>query len=381
MFRLIFISRLKCIVRDKQMMFWTFFFPVLLCTLFGMAFQNINKGVAFTKIPIVVVDNAEFQGETAFRQALDSVSGGTSASQDLFLVTKESQVQAENDLKHDKIKGYILFSGGAHVVVRQSDIDQTILKEFVNTALQTEQGVKTAISADPAAAQSIAASVSDSKDYLRNVSPTTSKPDDSLTYYYALIAMASLYGSFWGLKEICAVQANLSAQGARVSLAPIHKLRVFGASLCAATLVDLLSILLLIAYMALVIGVKFGHNLPFILLAAFAGCCTGVSFGAAVGAVIRKRMGLKVAILIGLSMVMSFLSGLMFNSMKYLAVRAVPILAYINPGNLIADAFYALYYYTGHTRYFLNVGLLFGFTLLFYLAVYLVMRRQKYESL
>ncbi|MDR3643738.1 MAG: ABC transporter permease, partial [Clostridia bacterium] len=353
----------------------------LLSTLFGMAFQNINKGVAFTKIPIAVVDNAEFKKETAFQTALASVSGGSSSSQELFVVTKESQTQAENDLKSAKIKGYILFSDGAHVVVKESDIDQTILKEFVNTALQTEQSVKTAISAAPAAAQGILASVSNQKEYLRDVSPNTSKPDDSLTYYYALIAMASLYGSFWGLKEVCAVQANLSAQGARVSLAPVHKLRVFGASLCAATLVDLISILLLIAYMALVIGVKFGNNLPFILLASFAGCCTGVSFGALVGAVIRKRMGLKVSILIGLSMIMSFLSGLMFNDFKYIAVKAVPVLAYINPGNLIADAFYALYYYTSHARFFLNVGLLFGFTLLFYLIVYFVMRRQKYESL
>lgn len=381
MFRLLFLSRLKCILRDRQMMFWTFFFPILLCTLFGMAFQNINRGVAFTKIPIAVVDNAEFQKETAFQEALRSVSGGPSSSQDLFLVTKESQARAESDLKSDRIKGYVLFSDGAHVVVRESDIDQTILKEFVNAALQTEQEVKTAVSADPAAAQAIVTSASSQKEYLRDVSPNTSKPDASLTYYYALIAMASLYGSFWGLKEVSAVQANLSAQGARVSLAPVHKLRVFGASLCAATLVDLLSILLLIAYMALVVGVKFGNNLPFILLAAFAGCCTGVSFGAMVGAVVRKRMGLKIAVLIGLSMVMSFLSGLMFNDLKYMVVKAVPILAYINPGNLIADAFYALYYYTGHARYFLNVGLLFGFTLLFYLIVYFVMRRQKYESL
>ncbi|MDR3643540.1 MAG: ABC transporter permease, partial [Clostridia bacterium] len=75
MFRLIFISRFKCIIRDRQMMFWTFFFPILLSTLFGMAFQNINKGVAFTKIPIAVVDNAEFKKETAFQTALASVSG------------------------------------------------------------------------------------------------------------------------------------------------------------------------------------------------------------------------------------------------------------------------------------------------------------------
>ena len=380
MFRLIFLTRLKCIVRDRQMMFWTFLFPLLLATLFGMAFENIDKGEAFTRIPVAVVDNAEYSSAAAFRTALDAVSG-SGAKQPLFTVSRLSSAQAESRLKSGKIKGYVYFNGGAHVVVKESGIDQTILEEFVDDTLQTQQAVAAAVKADPRAAKAVLAAAESPKEVLRSVYPGRAKPDDAVTYYYALIAMASLYGGFLGLQEIAYVQANLSPQGARVSLAPVHKLRVFACSLCAATAVQFASVLLLIAYLGLVIRVQFGGNLPFILLASFAGSCAGVSLGAAIGAVVRGGYRLKTAVLIAFSMLSSFCAGLMFNQIKYLIASAAPALAYLNPGNLIADAFYALYYYTGHARFFLNVGLLFAFSLVFYLIVYFVMRRQKYESL
>lgn len=34
--------RLKCILRDRQLMFWTLLFPILLATLFNLALSNIT---------------------------------------------------------------------------------------------------------------------------------------------------------------------------------------------------------------------------------------------------------------------------------------------------------------------------------------------------
>ena len=48
---------------------------------------------------------------------------------------------------------------------------------------------------------------------------------------------------------------------------------------------------------------------------------------------------------------------------------------------MISDAFYALYYYSDYSRFFLNIGILAGFSLVFYLVVYFTTRRQKYASL
>ena len=86
-------------------------------------------------------------------------------------------------------------------------------------------------------------------------------------------------------------------------------------------------------------------------------------------------------ILIGSTMTMCFLSGMMYADMKYIVATKIPILAYLNPANLITDSFYALYYYNTHTQFFTDILLLCGFTVIFSTITYFVLRRQKYASL
>lgn len=382
MFTHIFIYRLKCIVRDRQMLFWTFLFPLVMATLFGMALGNVHQADTFSKIPIAVVNNDAYRNNPAFQTAIQSVSGKGSGSNDLFTVSLSSEENADEALKNGKIDGYVLLdnNGGARVIVKESGINQTILKEFMDDYLETESAVKTVFTQSPDAARHF--KPADAGDgYLKTVTPTKAKPNDTLTYYYALIALACLYGGFWGVKEVTAVQADLSDQGARINLVPVHKMKIFGSALCAALLVQVLSVFLLVAYMGLVLKVDFGNQLFYILLACVAGSMTGVSMGAMIGTVIKKGQMLKTALLIVLTMTCSFLAGLMVAQIKYWVTRAFPPIAFLNPGNLIADSFYSLYYYNTHARYFLNIGVLCAFSAVFFLITYFIMRRQKYASL
>ena len=50
--------RLKCIVRDKSMMFWTLFFPIILAILFNLALGNIGSADNFKPINLEVVKNS-----------------------------------------------------------------------------------------------------------------------------------------------------------------------------------------------------------------------------------------------------------------------------------------------------------------------------------
>jgi ABC-2 type transport system permease protein len=192
--------------------------------------------------------------------------------------------------------------------------------------------------------------------------------------------MACLFGGFWGRKEMEDIQAYLSPLGARLNLAPVHKLKAFGYSLCAAVLVDFLSLAVLIAYLGLVMNVDFGGQIGYVIATCFAGSLVGVSFGALLTA-FKGSLQLKTAVMITVNIVMSFLAGMMVADIKYTVTHAVPLLAYINPANLISDALYSLYYYSSHARFFLNFGLLLGFAAVFYLCVYLIIRRQKYASI
>lgn len=380
MFLHIFTNRFKCLIRDRQLVFWTLLYPLVLATLFGMAFANLSGGAGFAGIPIAVVDNAEYRSETAFQSVLDSVSDENGAAADkLFHVTLATGSQAEDSLENNRIKGYILFENGAHVVVKDSGIEQTILKEFMDSYLQIGSAYASIILKNPDAARSI--SYDGTKTYLKDVAPGKTAPNSTVVYFYALIAMASLFGGFWGKKEVEDIQADLTPQGARMNLAPVHKLKAFGYSLCAAVTIHFISLLLLVAYLCLALKVNFGGQLGFVIVTCFFSSIMGVLFGALICALVKGSGHIKIAVMISISMMLSFLAGLMVMSIKYTVTRAVPVLAYINPANLISDAFYSLYYYSSHRRFFINIGLLLGFSLVFYLVVFFVTRRRKYASL
>jgi ABC-2 type transport system permease protein len=121
--------------------------------------------------------------------------------------------------------------------------------------------------------------------------------------------------------------------------------------------------------------------MPFVIIACLAGSLAGVSLGAVIGALTKNAGHVKIAVLVGVSTSLSFLAGMMNTDIKYKVTHAVPILAWLNPANLIADAFYSLYYYSTYTRFFTNIALLLAFSAAFCLVVYFATRRQKYASL
>lgn len=379
-----YIYRLKCIVRDKQMIFWTFLFPILLATLFNMAFSNLSSAEKFSRIKIAVVNNDEYKKSTDFIKAIESVSkpDKSDGKDNLFDIKYTSQEDADKLLEDSKIDGYIYFDNGVKLVVKKSGVNQTIIKGFLDDFKQTSSTMITIINKNPVAIQNgLLDSISNREDFLKEASISKSAPDTVVNYFYTLIAMACLYGSFWGLKEVVAIQANLSPQGARVNMAPTHKLKVFMASIFAATTIQLAEIFILLAYLILILKVSFGSQLGYIALTCVIGTITGVTFGTCIASVIKKGEGVKVGILIGFTMMMSFLSGMMYDKMKYIISTNVPILGYLNPANLITDSFYSLYYYNTHSKFFVDIILLCGFTAVFSITTYFVLRRQKYASL
>lgn len=379
-----YIYRLKCIVRDKQMIFWTFLFPILLATLFNMAFSNLSSAENFSRIKIAVVNNDEYKKNTDFIKAIESVSkpDKSDGKDNLFDIKYTSQEAADKLLEDSKIDGYIYFDDGVKLVLKKSGINQTIIKGFLDDFKQTSSTMITIINKNPDSIQNgLLDSISNREDFLKEASISKSAPDTVVNYFYTLIAMACLYGSFWGLKEVVAIQANLSPQGARVNMAPTHKIKVFMTSIFAATTVQLAEIFILLAYLILILKVNFGSQLGYIALTCVIGTITGVTFGTCIASVIKKGEGVKVGILIGFTMMMSFLSGMMYDKMKYIISTNVPILGYLNPANLITDSFYSLYYYNTHSKFFIDIILLCGFTAVFSITTYLVLRRQKYASL
>lgn len=377
MFTHIFHNRLRCLLRDKELIFWTMMFPLVLATLFQLAFGNISASELFEPIDIAVVDDVAYQKNQSLAAVL---SANATGEERLFNLVACSQEEADKLLADRTIYGYIVAETPIRLVVNKSGIQQNILRSFLNTYLQTASTAEKLISKNPANAAAIIADLMQHQEYTNEVT-TGAYPDSALIYFFSLIAMACFYGGFFGSNEITDIQANISARAARINIAPVHKLKVLVSSAAASFLIHFVEMLVLVMYMVFVLGVDFGSKFGLVLATLLLGSFTGISFGAFISALVKKSEGLKIAILIGSTMLGATLAGLSYADVKYVIAKHVPILSWINPVNLLSDAFYSLYSFDILSRYLLNMLVLALVSLLMCTITYMSIRRKKYANI
>lgn len=378
MFAHIFTYRLKCLLRDRTIVFWTMLFPILLALFFNLSLRNLATNEEFHPIPVATVNDAAYRKDTGFRAALKGISEG---GDKIVTVTETTEKDARQLLADGKVDGVFTVKNGLKLQVSHSGFNQSILQSFADAYLQTSSAMEDILKSDPAAYEKLVQNMKQQTEYLKDQPISSANPDYTLCYFYSLIAMACLYTGFWGLKEITDIQANLSERAARVNVAPVHKLKAFLSSMAAAFVVSFSEILIFLAFLRFCLNIDFGPCTGYVIFTSFVGCVVGLSLGAFISAVTKGRENIKLGLLLGYTMTGCVLAGMMYQGVKTIVQDNAPILGYLNPVNLLSDAFYALYYYTVMSRYWLNIGLLGAFALVFCTGTYLMIRRRKYASL
>ena len=385
-------------VRSREMIIWTLLFPIALATLFHFAFSGLEEADTFHSIPTAVVESSAFGRKYYLREMLEMLGEGENAVLDLTWAADTGE--AEELLKEEKVKGYIAVEETeVKLYVREDGIYQTILKNLLDRYLQTEHTIQTIVEDDPKRALALAGEFADASGswdmeafeeslngregeaLIGELRLSGRKPSETASYYYALLAMLCMYGGFHGLVLVEGLQANLSLQGARNTLSPGNQYRLFVGSYLGALTIQTVCVIVSICYMRFVLRVDFGAQLGWVFATGFVGSMNGIAFGSLIGLPSKWKGGVKNGILVGVSMICSFLAGLMVSGINYLVQKHVPAVAMINPAARIADAFYCLYYYDGHTRYFQNIGILLVMTAVFLGISIAAVRRVQYESI
>ena len=142
-----------------------------------------------------------------------------------------------------------------------------------------------------------------------------------------------------------------------------------------------LDVIILILYLRYILRLDFQGNMTPMLLITFLGCLIGVSLGFFVGSLGKMREGVKIGILLAVSMTCCFLSGLMNNTMKDIVEKNIPVLNRLNPAALISDAFYCINVYNDPARYYRNLIILAVMSVLLTGASFFMIRRERYDSL
>jgi len=376
MFKHIYITRLKCLLREKSLVFWTLIFPIALGTFFNLAFSNLNAAEAFEPINLAIVKSKAFDKNTGFKDLIHSLSQDN--DDQIFKTQYTDLEKAEKLLKDQKISGYIVVDDKINLHIINNGYKQTIIKSVVDQYLQISSAVENIVEIKPDAIKNGILNELN-KNYIDD--KTNNNMDVTVIYFYTLIGMMCMYAGFWGIKTVNESQANLTPLGARVSIVPTPKGKILLTSLLASLTIELVEVLIVLAYLIFVLGVDFGDKTSLIILTSFIGSCAGISYGAMISSITTKSEDAKTAILIITSMILSFLAGMMYMDIRYLIATNVPLLAYINPVSVITDALYATYYYTTNNRFIFDIILLIIFTGICCLTTYIFIRRRRYESI
>ena len=174
---------------------------------------------------------------------------------------------------------------------------------------------------------------------------------------------------------------NMDSKGKRISVSPTRKGIIILSGLLASYVIQLLGIFLLFAFLLFVLNIDFGNHLFLCILLSVVASLAGLSIGLVVSATLKTNENAKVGIIIAISMVCSFLSGMMGITMKYIVDKNLPLLNKINPGNMITDGFYSLYYYDTLDRYTFDIISLLIFSVVLLVISGIILRRQKYDSI
>lgn len=356
-----------------------------------MAFSNIESSEKLDIIDIAIVDNENFKNNNAFKETFKVLSDEKSEDR-LFNTQYTNEEKAKELLENEEITGYIILEDEPKVIVRTSGIDETILKYVTEEIIQTESIMKNIIE-DKIGYDNIA----NPEDFYANIYSTVEEmmkeneanieniSRNNLSYtmieFYTLIAMTCLYGGILGVTAINNNLANMSSKGKRVSMTPTSKGKVIISTVMGSYFVQLIGLALLFIFTVFVLKVDYGDNLGLIILLSIVGSLAGLTMGVAIGTLLKTNEAMKTGIIISVTMLGCFLSGMMGITMKYIVDKSVPIVNKLNPAAMITDGFYSLYYYDTFNRYFFNVASLLIFSLIMIAISFISLRRQKYDSI
>lgn len=381
---------LKILLRNKALIFWTFAFPIILGLFFNLAFQNIEKNEQLQVIDIAIINSNDYNNNKIVKESLNELTKGKNK---LFNIQLTDEKTSKDLLKNNKIIGYLTFKENqVNITVKNSGVEETILKQVLEQ-IQTNskiinKKVEKEISEQVATNKKInyeqiyqnaLSLLNENNIKINNIS------NKNLSYtmieYYTLIAMACLYGALISMFIINYQLPNMNSTGKRISASPINKTKQLISSLLSAYIVQIIGLLLLFLFTIFILKVDYGKNLLYVIIASLCGALSGLSLGVATSTLFKTNENAKTGIIIAITMLFCFLSGMMGITLKYIIDKNIPLLNMINPANMITDALYSLYYYNTFDRFYKDILSLLIFSFIMILISIKGLRRQKYDNI
>lgn len=371
-------------IREKSNIFWTMIFPLILATLFHFTLgEMLDQNGMETISAAYVTQSAAESAESPSHQEKDSFIEYLESFDNSWLkILPMTEKEAENALKNDEILG--TFYGGEEksLTIGENSTYTSILSQILEIYEKNEVLIARIAQDHPEHLSDAVTALEDYKTCTETVTFDGTSMDSVQNYFFALIAMTCLYGSFMGMYNAVGVQANTSVLGARLTAGCVKRYKSIAASLLSSWMISFLEVLILLFYMDVILGdIDLSRQILQIFVICAAATLYSCCLGMVIGTVGSWSANLKNGIVVAVSMACSFAADLMLSGVKGAIETYAPVINRINPGALTTDAFYSVLVYNDTEKYFRSLILLTVFALLLLTAAVLSMRRMRYESI
>jgi ABC-2 type transport system permease protein len=372
-------------IREKDLIFWSLLFPLILGTFFYMSFWKMSNSMgeqedSWETIPVAVIEKDTTSQEAAyFSQFIDEINGNVIEIKDY-----SSEEAAITALQNDEITGVYYVDKEPSLSIAKSGINQSILNGMLDSYMKNAQIMMDIATDHPENIQKLMteySTMTDSGDYLSDVDLSGKTMNPMIAYFLALIAYCCISGAFMGVHASFTSQANLSALGARRSITPTKKIVLVLTDLAVLVLIHFVNIMILTLYVWKVLKIPLGIPIVPMLVTNLMGSIVGISLGIIIGATSKAGIGVKTGLTVLLTLLPAFLAGLMYGNMKNIIELHAPIINRINPAAVLSDTYYALGVFSDYGRYHRNILTLLAMSVLLLSIAFFSLRRERYDSI
>lgn len=360
----LFILNLKKLLKNRVLIFWTLFFPIILSTIYNMVFQGIKNEDNFKTVKVnYVVDNFNPYDELYLIDAMlenaeyeRNLSDGKTETVKVFALTKKSKEEAETEFKKSKTVYLYKESDKFTIKASKQSISTIILESYTNgytniisaSTLLVEES-NGALTFEQAITKHL-----NSYEYTYELDSGDKNLDYINNYHYTVIAMAVIFGAFLAFEQAKIFRPNSFAFAKRVYASGANKGKLLISAILTSLLIQVLVLALYLLVLSIVFKIAF-VNIGLALLAMFLGIILANVNGFFFAIVFNKlKQNAVTAIIVLTGTLGGFLSGMMIPIMKYYVNVNAPVLAYLNINGLISDSLVRLDFFD-MTRYWYNI--------------------------
>ena len=365
-------------IRNRSIVFWPLIFPFILTTVMYFSIGQMEESDFETVNVAVVAENAGgSEAEEAFLTWLEMME----ESSDMIHIEQMEEDEALDRLEKGQIDGIFYNGETPALTVGRNGLPESILQMVLENYIEGRQTLEDVSSMSTEALKEAVSAMEDYTDSVEQVTLGGKTTNGNVQFFYALLGMACLYGCFIGYGSAMELQAYLTPLAARRCAGPSNRLHVILSETLVSFVLHFVNMMILLAYMKYVLRLEFSGSYAEMLPALFLGSMIGVTMGMFITSIGKMGEGMKVGVMVGVSMAMSFCAGLMNADIKNIIDRSAPLLNRINPAALISDALYCINVYDAPARYAQDILILGVMCVLLTAGTYLIIRRERYGSI